>query len=170
MTVIAHSETRPIDLSREFSSLLSYWARARIDDPKDIAQRYDDAAKQLIAVGGVLQTGYLAIFAFAKDRASLWILLPVLLPLLGVIFCAARVLCQVYVRINAYDTLQLFGMASDHAQLEASNRALKEWCEHVEDLVERKRLWLHYANVSFFWCSLLTVVLLCVVVVMTMFM
>lgn len=152
--------------SEEFNALLGYWARGRIDDPKDVAQRHDDAAKQLIAVGGVLQAGYLAVFAFAKDRAGLWILLPVLLPLLGVIFCSARVLCQVQARINAYDTFQLLTGPRDSSHQSRVDAALKQWCENIEDLAERKRLWLHYANVSFFWCSLLTVALLCVVVVL----
>jgi len=154
------------DLSGEFDALFAYWAKARIDDPKDVAQRHDDAAKQLIAVGGVLQAGYLAVFAFAKDRAALWLLLPVLVPLLSVIFCSARVLCQVQSRINAYDTFHLLTGRRDYSHMQRVDAALKKWCEGIEDLAERKRLWLHYANVSFFWCSLLTVLLVFVIVVL----
>ena len=47
-----------------FRALLQHWAIARIDTPLDVIARFDEAAKQLIAVGGIIQAAYVAGFAF----------------------------------------------------------------------------------------------------------
>jgi hypothetical protein len=40
-----------------FHALLQHWAIARIDTPLDVIARFDEAAKQLIAVGHVMTFG-----------------------------------------------------------------------------------------------------------------
>ena len=85
-----------------FRALLQHWAIARIDTPLDVIARFDEAAKQLIAVGGIIQAAYVAGFLFGSLKEALplppwgpWGIVSLFVPLISMIFCAARVICLV---------------------------------------------------------------------------
>src|SRR5437773_4925727 len=97
-------ETAPVSsiadqtsFQQSFEAIVEHWAIARIDGPVDTISRYDEAAKQLITLGGLLQGVYVAAFAFGNvsPRVPVWLLLPMFVPILALIFCAALAVCTV---------------------------------------------------------------------------
>lgn len=157
--------SRIFDTTKSFETIVEHWAKARIDVPTQLAIRFDDAAKQLITVGGILQGLYLAAFTFGafKDKVSVLVFLPLFVPLISLIFCAAKVICAIPLRMEAYETYKLFqGGPEISITQENIGAAMVKWCEAIEDLVEQKRKWLHRANISFFLGSVLALVMLIV--------
>lgn len=143
-------------------SFIQHWIKARIDEPRDVMSRHDDAARQLIAVSGLLQGAYLAIFAFGEFREIGALRLVLLfLPLIAVVYCAATVLCAVPSDINVHGAFRALRSASaapdPHEYLDAS---IKEWSEHIDSIATKKRRWLHAANLSFIAASAVTVMLI----------
>jgi len=78
-----------------FEAVFQHWGKARIDTSLQLITRFDDAAKQLIAIGGTLQGLLIAVFAFsnAAPRIPIWGIPLIVIVLLAFMFCAARVIC-----------------------------------------------------------------------------
>lgn len=149
------------------NQFIQRWMQARIDEPREVMARQDDAARQLIFVSGLLQSAYVAVFTFGdlKRSVSPWLLLPLFASLLSVVYCAAKVLCTVLQDFNVHGALTLVRNAADgmDARLDA---AVKHWCENVDRVATMKRRWLHYSNLSFTIASALTAILLTALAVM----
>jgi hypothetical protein len=135
-----------------YSSILEHWAKARIETPLNISARFDEAAKQLITIGGILQGLLIAVFAFGTLQpriTGIGIFLIVFL-LVAFIFCSARVICTVPRDMEALSTYKLFRtIAEPGAVDEELISAVKKWCVQVEILVKKKHRWLTAANVLF---------------------
>ncbi|MBV8545204.1 MAG: hypothetical protein JO093_13940 [Acidobacteria bacterium] len=138
------------------------WIKARIDEPREIMARYDDAARQLIAVSALLQGVYLAVFSFGSLKGSIptWLLVPSFVPLLAVVFCAATVLCSVPKDFNVHRIFKLLrGCDSSIALADSISESIKAWCESIDAIAGKKRHWLHRANISFIFASAVTAIL-----------
>ena len=150
-----------------FESVVQHWAKARIDGPMQVIGRFDEAAKQLIATGGLLQGVFFAVVALGEWKtkfpsSSLWIVALFFLPLLALVFCAAKVICTVPLKMEAIDTYLLMLHASDPAGVssEELTDAVKRWCSTIDRIALVKHRWLFAANLLFLASSLLTLVLL----------
>jgi hypothetical protein len=132
-------------------SLLAHWAEARIDSPLNVIGRLDEAAKQLIAVGGIIQAAYVAGFAFGDLTGKLpdWAIVALFVPLISMIFCAAKVICLIPKDLEASDTYELFKRMRSGFEEKEVDSAMSRWCKGVDSLAKKKRLWLHVANLSF---------------------
>jgi hypothetical protein len=152
------SSTDPIQTSSaavsaaSFDAILQHWAKSRIDAPLHVISRYDEAAKQLVVVGGILQGVFTAILVIGgiKEHPPILITLAFFAPLIIQVFCAAKVICTVPLKMEAFETYQLLLETShagkdDYAPLTC---AIENWCATVDKLAERKHHWLFAANVS----------------------
>ena len=131
--------------------------------------RHDEAAKQLIAVSAFLQGAYLAVFTFSDLKGSLpiAILVPMLLPLLAVVVCAATVICAVPTDMNVHRALTLLTRAGSSPTYSGEvDSAIKSWCEDIDRIAEKKARWLHLGNLSFIIASMVTIGLLFVAAMM----
>lgn len=131
--------------------MLQHWAKARIDGPLDMIARFDEAAKQLISVGGIIQAAYVAGFAFGNLKGALpnWAVFLLFGPLILMIFCAARVICLLPKKLEAFTTYELFKNMRFGIPDAEIDSAMKNWCLGVDSLAKKKRRWLHAANLSF---------------------
>jgi hypothetical protein len=141
-----------------FRALLQHWAIARIDTPLDVIARFDEAAKQLIAVGGIIQAAYVAGFAFGGLKGALptWGIVSLFAPLILMIFCAAKVICLVPKELQAFSTYELFKQMRSGIEEAKVDSAMNEWCKDIDSLAKKKRLWLHAANLSFVFAFAIT--------------
>lgn len=143
-----------------FEVVLQHWAKARIDTPLQLVGRFDDAAKQLIAIGGTLQGLLIAVFAFSSTapRIPAWGILVIVGMLLLFIFCAARVICTLPPKLEAMGAYGLFkkigtsGVPNDELEKEVHT-----WCVEIERLAKVKHCWLIAANILFLLSSAVTV-------------
>jgi hypothetical protein len=53
-----------------FQELLQHWGQARVDTPLHLIGRFDEADRQLIAVGAFIQAAIVAAFGFGSARAT----------------------------------------------------------------------------------------------------
>ena len=139
-----------------FQALLQHWAIARIDTPLDVIARFDEAAKQLIVVGGIIQAAYVTGFAFGKLALPWWEIVPLFVPLISMIFCAAKVICLVPEKTHAFSTYELFKQMRSSIEEAEVDSAMDEWCKDIDSLAKKKRLWLHAANLSFVFAFAIT--------------
>jgi hypothetical protein len=166
MTLVTLEQPRQLgDSYKATETFVQHWTKARIDEPREIMARYDDAARQLIAVSGLLQGVYLAVFSFGNLKQSLptGFLIPMFIPLLAVVYSAATVLCSVPTDFNVHRIFELLrGHDGDGGVAVAISGSIKEWCENADAVAGKKRRWLHAANISFILASAVTVILLTV--------
>jgi hypothetical protein len=135
-----------------YETILEHWAKARIDTPLQIIARFDEAAKQLITIGGTLQGLLIAVFAFStlQPRVSQGAILSIVFLLVAFIFCAARVICTLPPGMEAMGAYKLFrNIAEPGASDEELTKAIHKWCVDVENLARKKHGWLTAANVLF---------------------
>lgn len=109
-----------------FRALLQHWAITRIDTPLNVIARFNEAAKQLIAVGGIIQAAYVAGFVFGgfKEKLEWWGIVSLFVPLISMSFCAAKVICLIPKKTHAFSTYELFKrMRSgiEEAEVDSSN-------------------------------------------------
>src|SRR3954447_22792286 len=95
---------------KTFDAIVEHWAKARIDIPMQVLGRFDDAAKQLIALGSIWQGLYIGIFTLGnfQQKIPIWALGLLSIPLILVISCAAQAICTVPLKKEAFDTYTLF--------------------------------------------------------------
>jgi hypothetical protein len=165
-------ESQPLDTSglfqskQSFEAIVQHWAKARIDGPMQVIARFDEAAKQLIATGGLLQGLFFAVVALGKWKSDfpfpLWIVAAFFLPLLAMVFCAAKVICTVPLKMEAIDTYILMQRAGDPSGVggEDLTGAMRRWCFTVDRIALVKHRWLFAANLLFLASSILTLVML----------
>jgi hypothetical protein len=134
-----------------FQVVLQHWAKARIDTPLQLVARFDDAAKQLIAIGGMIQGLMIAVFAFsgASPRIPAWGILVIVGLLLLFIFCAARVICTLPPELEAMKAYKLFKIGTAGVADEELESAIYTWCHEIKVLITKKHWWLRSANILF---------------------
>src|SRR5215213_4520283 len=159
--MVTHSNRRLTDMDSQsfnfksqhcFETILEHWAKARIDTPLQILARFDEAAKQLITIGGTLQGLLIAVFAFTtlQPRLSREAIFLVVFLLVAFIFCAARVICTLPPRMEAMGAYKLFRNIAEPGASDAElTDAIHKWCVDVENLAKKKHRWLTAANVLF---------------------
>ena len=161
MNVQPLAQTEPAFKNQEsFDVILQHWAKARIDTPIQLVNRFDDAAKQLIAIGGTLQGLLIAVFAFsnAAPRIPAWGILVIVGLLLIFIFCSARVICTLPPKLEAMRTYGLFKkIATSGVPDSELEDAVHSWCVEIERLAKVKHRWLFAANILFLVSSAVTV-------------
>ena len=149
--------------SNAAEAFVQHWAKSRIDQPQQVMSRHDEAAKQLIAVSAFLQGAYLAVFTFGdlKGRVPLALLVPMFIPLLAVVVCAATVICAVPTDMNVHRALRLLTKAGSSATYSGEvDAAIKSWCDDIDLIASKKARWLHRGNLSFIFASMVTIGLL----------
>jgi hypothetical protein len=141
-----------------FRALLQHWAIARIDTPLGVIARFDEATKQLIAVGGIIQAAYVVGFLFGSLKGALpaWGVVSLFVPLISMIFCAAKIICLVPKKLEAFSTYELFTQMRSGIEEAKVDSAMNEWCKGIDSLAKKKRLWLHAANLSFVFAVAIT--------------
>jgi hypothetical protein len=147
------------DLTR-VDAFIQHWAKSRIDEPREVMARHDEAAKQLIAVSTFLQAAYLAVFTFGdlNGHTPLWLLLVMFLPILCVVVCAATVICTVPTDMNVYRALALLKKSEEgEGRSDTIDAEIRRWCEDIDRIAKKKATWLHRGNLSFIAASLVTV-------------
>lgn len=142
-----------------FESVLQHWAVARIDGPMKVTERFDEAAKQLIVVGGLMQGLFFAVVALKNpgSQAPLWIVSLFFLPLIALVFCAAKVICIVPLKMEAINTYTLMRRAMDGVPDRELTAAVEEWCREIDRIAKEKHAWLFKANMLFLLSSVLAV-------------
>jgi hypothetical protein len=97
-----------------FETILEHWAKARIDGPMQVVARFDEAAEQLITLGGIFQGVSFTVVTFGgvKDRVPLWLLAVFFVPPVALVICAAKVICTVPTKMEAIDTYALLRRAA----------------------------------------------------------
>jgi hypothetical protein len=151
---------------QSFEAVVQHWAKARIDGPMQVIARFDEAAKQLIATGGLLQGLFFAVVAIGKWKNdfpfALWIVGAFFLPLLAMVFCAAKVICTVPLKMEAIDTYLLMQRASNPSGVSGEDLtdAMRRWCRTVDRIAVVKHRWLFAANLLFLVSSLVTLAML----------
>ena len=159
-TVELRSAVKPAEDLTAVDAFIQHWAKSRIDEPRDIMARHDEAAKQLIAVSTFLQAAYLAVFTFGdlKGHVPLGLLFVMFAPLLSVVVCAATVICAVPTDMNVHRALALLKRSEPgEGRSQSLDAEIKRWCEEIDRIARKKARWLHLGNLSFIAASLVTV-------------
>ena len=166
-----HSQPAPNDEASlvqskaSFEAVLQHWAKARIDGPLQVIVRFDEAAKQLIATGGLLQGLFFAVVALGNWKNAfpfpLWVVPLFFLPLLALIFCAAKVICTVPLQMEAMGTYLLMRRVGVEGASETELAdALQRWCKTIDRIALVKHRWLFAANILLLMSSSTTLVML----------
>lgn len=126
-----------------FTNIVEHWGKARIDVPMQLLARFDDAAKQLIILATFLQGVYFSVFTFGnlKQPLHLVILFFLFISLFSIIVCAAKAVCTVPLKKEAFDTYALFKTSSGLSEAELTN-AVDLWCKGIDKIADDKHYWL----------------------------
>lgn len=152
-----------------FDAFIEHWAKARIDGPMQAIARYDDAAKQLVTVGGLMQALLVAAYSSMSQQpgaASMVVegqmaaLASFFFFLLLFFVCVVGV-CWTQPKMDAYEVSSLLVNAVDQCIKKKDLVSMvKNWCEDIDGIRRRKKWWMAGASGSFIFCSLLMTYLL----------
>jgi len=148
-------------------SIVEHWAESRIDGPMQAIARYDDAAKQLITIGGFLQGGLIAVYSVLGRQQHLsmsgWQIAGIVIFELSLILFLsfAAWACAIQPEMQARRISYLLKKAVEHCISEDDLvGSITEWCEDIEDIVKKKRIRMMLAKGLFIVCSAVMSVLL----------
>jgi hypothetical protein len=136
--------------------VIEHWARSRIDTPLNLIGRYDEGARQVIALTAALQGANVAILSFGdvSSAAPSWTKWFVVLVLVPAMFFALRCICTVSPEMEAMNAYKLMEAVTTGTATPSDVRmALHEWCTQVDRLVSTKRRLLHAGNLAFLFGS-----------------
>lgn len=150
-----------------YQTLVEHWAKARIDGPVQAVARYDDAAKQLITIGGFLQAGIIAAYAALGERPGFsmtgWqvgVLVAFEATLLFFVSASAWV-CNLQPELKVKPVSKLLSeLIKCPDKDKIINEAMCQWCGEFTESVERKQRWMLAAKISFVACCLTIALLL----------
>ena len=145
---------------RCLTSIVERWVEARIDGPMQAIARYDDAAKQLITIGGFLQGGLIAVYsALGRQQNSLmnkWQIVALLVfegSLIGFLSFAAWS-CSLQPEMQAKRIASLLKQTLEQCVSEAYLvREVEDWCGDVQNKVEGKKNRMAAAKTLFILCT-----------------
>lgn len=135
-----------------FERIVDRWAHSQMDSALATIARLDDAAKQLIGLGGVLQGVYFVAFKFGDVGGPLVYvgILIVFVPLVLMILFAAQCVCRVRLGASAMTAYRLFRDGRETGvRIDALNDSIDGWCGQIDRVIEDKRRWVHRANGMF---------------------
>ena len=157
-----------IDSRQCFHALIEHWAKARIDGPMQAVARYDDAAKQLVTIGGLMQGVLVAAYslmgrqpgAAPTSALQLVLVLSFLTALILFFVCAAGV-CWTQPKMESREIYQFLMKTLTGCFNETDIRDLvKGWCVDIDTIRRVKRRWMMWASGSFILSSVLMMALL----------
>lgn len=99
---------------------------------------------------------------------SLWVIPLFFMPLVVLVFCAAKVICTVPLQMEAIDTYMLMKRASDPSGVPDKDllEAIQRWCLTIDRIALITHRWLLAANILFLVSSVLTLFLSLPLVIM----
>ncbi len=135
------------ETKKTLDAVVEHWAKARIDIPMQLLARFDEAAKQLITLATILQGLYLSIFTFGNFRETNHLIVFALLfaTIFALVFCGAQAVCTVPIKKEAFGTYILFRKNEGLSDEELTG-ALHEWCVNMDDIADKKHVWLTRAK------------------------
>jgi hypothetical protein len=150
-----------------FKALIEHWAKARIDGPMQAVARYDDAAKQLVTIGSLMQGLLVVAYSLTGKQPGFQLsgLQPILiwafLAFLILFFICAAGVCWTQPKMDAVEIHQFLikTLAECFSETDLSGM-IKNWCKDIDRIRRLKRRWLTGASVFFMLCSVMMVVLL----------
>ena len=91
-----------------------------------------------------------------------WVIAVFFIPLLAYVFCAARVICTVPLKMEAMSTYLLMQRVGDQGGVrsEELRDAMDAWCKTIDRIALTKHRWLFCANVLFLVSSATTLTML----------
>jgi len=142
------------------TSFLEHWGKARIDGPMLAIARYDDVAKLLITIGGLLQAVLAVGYSFmlkdmnpSMNTGRLRTISIVAFVSLLISFGLAVWACWPQPKIWAASVL----LDGDPKNLKCY---VETWCKDIEDVMKRKKKRIHAAVICFIFSSLAMIGLL----------
>lgn len=150
-----------------YTTIIEHWIKARIDGPVEAIGKDDEAAKQLITVGGFLQGGLIAVYSILEKQhpASMsgWQeagLILFGLSLLGFLSLSAWV-CSIQPETKVKPISHLLEKALNGTISKCDLQVeVGDWCDEFQRSLQRKRNRLVAAKVLFIVCSLTAYLLL----------
>jgi hypothetical protein len=157
----------PEKTQRCLTSIIEHWVKARIDGPMQALARYDDAAKQLITIGGFLQGGLIAVYsALGRQQGSLmnrWQmggLLSFEICLIGFLSFSAWS-CSLQPEMQAKRISSLLKQALEQCISETYLVGeVEAWCWDVESKVKSKKFRMAVSKTLFIFCTAIMSLLL----------
>lgn len=145
---------------RCLTSIIDHWVQARIDGPMQAIARYDDAAKQLITIGGFLQGGLIAVYSalgrqqgLSMNRRQIALVLLFELSLVGFLSFAAWS-CSLQPEMQAKRIALMLKQAIEQCIAETYLvREVEDWCRDVESKVKSKKSRMTVAKILFILCT-----------------
>jgi hypothetical protein len=150
-----------------YTAIIEHWVKARIDGPTEAIAKSDEAAKQLITVGGFLQGGLIAVYSILEKQQTASMsgwqeagLILFGLSLLGFLSLAAWV-CSIQpeTKVNPISNLLEKALNGTIAKCDLQ-KEVEEWCIEFQTSLEKKLNGLILAKVLFIVCSLTAYLLL----------
>lgn len=165
-------ENKPLDPAENkqcFKALIEHWAKARIDGPMEAVARYDDAAKQLVTIGSLMQGLLVVAYSLmGKQPGSVvqlggWqpIFIWAFLAFLILFFTCAAGVCWTQPKMNAVeiDRFLINTLTGCFSETDLSGM-IRSWCKDIDKIRKWKKRWLTGASIFFMLCSVMMVVLL----------
>lgn len=153
-----------------FRSLIEHWAKARIEGPMQAIARYDEACKQLVTIGSLMQGLLVAAYSLMvrqqADAAAAFIFSQRLLiySFLASLFCffvCTVVVCWMQPRMDASSVHKFLVKAMGECFTEKDlSEMVGNWCQDIDGIRRKKKWWLTFACGFFMICSLLMMALL----------
>jgi hypothetical protein len=150
------SNETPEKIQQCFTAIIEHWVDARIDGPMQVLARYDDAAKQLITIGGVVQGGFIAICAVLGKHPTFQLKAPQILGaivfelLLLASLSFAAWACSLQPEMQAENIAKLLRKA---LKVDLSENDLvdevTDWCKDLEGKIELKKRWMLASKITF---------------------
>jgi hypothetical protein len=159
----------PAENKQCFNTLMEHWAKARIDGPMQAVARFDDAAKQLVTIGGLMQGLLVAAYSLMDKQPGILTqprgLQPVLvwsfLAFLILFFVCAAGVCWSQPKMDAVEIHDfLLKTLTQCFTEEDLSGIVGSWCIDIDKIRKRKRRWLTGASIFFMLSSVMMVVLL----------
>lgn len=120
------------------TSVIEHWAKSRIDSPLQMIARFDDAAKQIIAVIGILWGILIATAKFGSRPLTVFSLLAAGSLLVAIVLAAWVVIlpARYMGALEIYRDLRC--ARSDRVMEENVDKRIERWCLDVGSVAQRK--------------------------------
>lgn len=142
------------------TTFLEHWGKARIDGPMLAIARYDDAAKLLITIGGLLQAvlavGYSFMLKDMDPSRNTNLLKGISIgAFVSLLFAFALAGAACWPQPKMFAAKVLLDDNPEHLE-----QYVDEWCEDIGHIMNRKRFRIHCAVFFFILSSLAMIALL----------
>ena len=138
MDTLIPDEKKRKETTTILTTVVEHWAKSRIDSPLQVIARYDDAAKQIITVTGLIW-GILIAAAKITDRPLTPFSLLAAASLLSAIVLAAWVVILPTRYMGAHEIYRDLRCArTDQMMEETVEQRIERWCQDVGGVATRK--------------------------------